>query len=80
MDFFNRLQFIPDKKRYKVYLHVALIRIATEDVELALARPDIAIVGLVRGTQPLGAWVRALWDPRRYRPPHGETFLQILVA
>jgi predicted RNA-binding protein len=38
MDFFNRLQFIPDKKRYNVYLQVALIRIAAEDVELALTR------------------------------------------
>lgn len=38
MDFFNKLQFIPDKKRYNVYLQVALIRIAAEDVELALSR------------------------------------------
>jgi len=38
-DFFNRLQFIPDKKRYNVYLQVALIRIVPEDVELALDWP-----------------------------------------
>ena len=47
---------------------------------VTLNRPDIAIVGVVRGTQPLGAWVRAVWDPRRYLPRHAETFLQILVA
>lgn len=35
-EFFHRLQFLPDKKRYNVYLQVALIRISAEDVELAL--------------------------------------------
>jgi hypothetical protein len=35
-EFLNRLQFLPDKKRYNVYLQVALIRISSEDVELAL--------------------------------------------
>jgi hypothetical protein len=37
-DFFNALQFIPDKRRYNIYLQVALIRIAADDVELALRR------------------------------------------
>jgi len=45
-----------------------------------LNRAGIAVAGLVRGTQPLGGWVRAVWDPRRYLPPHGESFLRILVA
>jgi len=36
-EFFNRLQFIPDKRRYNVYLQVALIRIPAEDLELALS-------------------------------------------
>ncbi len=35
-EFFHRLQFLPDKKRYNIYLQVALIRISSEDVELAL--------------------------------------------
>lgn len=35
-DFLNQLQFLPDKKRYNVYLQVALIRISSEDVELTL--------------------------------------------
>jgi hypothetical protein len=35
-EFFHRLQFLPDKKRYNVYLQVALIRISSEDVELDL--------------------------------------------
>jgi len=35
-EFLNRLQFLPDKKRYNIYLQVALIRICSEDVELAL--------------------------------------------
>lgn len=35
-EFFHRLQFLPDKKRYNVYLQVALIRISSEDVERAL--------------------------------------------
>ena len=38
-DFFNRRQFIADKKRYNVYLQVALIRIPIEDVDLALLWP-----------------------------------------
>src|SRR5262249_1476941 len=38
VEFFNALQFITDKKRYDVYLQVALIRISAEDVDLALAR------------------------------------------
>ena len=45
-----------------------------------LNRAGIAVAGLVRGTQPLGGWVRAVWDPRRYLPPHGESFLKTLVA
>jgi hypothetical protein len=37
-EFFDQLQFVADKVRYNVYLQVALIRIAAEDVELALKR------------------------------------------
>ncbi len=47
---------------------------------IPLDRAGIAVAGLVRGTQPLGGWARAVWDPRRYLPPHGESFLRILVA
>ena len=38
VELFNALQFIPDKKRYNVYLQVALIRITGEDIDLALER------------------------------------------
>ncbi len=44
-----------------------------------LSRKGIAVAGLVQGTKPLGGWVRVVWDPRRYLPPHGESFLKILV-
>ena len=47
---------------------------------IPLNRAGIAIAGLVRGTQPLGGWARAVWDPRRYLPAHGESFLRVLVA
>ncbi len=40
-DFFDRLQFIADKRRYNIYLQVALIRVAAEDVELALSWPRL---------------------------------------
>jgi predicted RNA-binding protein len=35
-EFLHSLQFLPDKKRYNIYLQVALIRISAEDMELAL--------------------------------------------
>ena len=44
-----------------------------------LPRTGLAIAGLVDGTRPLGAWVRVVWDPRRYLPPYGESFLTMLV-
>jgi DNA-binding transcriptional LysR family regulator len=44
-----------------------------------LSRTGIAVAGLAQGRQPLGGWVRVVWDPRRYLPPHGESFLRILV-
>jgi DNA-binding transcriptional LysR family regulator len=45
-----------------------------------LSRTGISVAGLVEGTRrPLGGWVRVVWDPRRYLPPHGESFLRILV-
>jgi LysR family transcriptional regulator, cyn operon transcriptional activator len=45
-----------------------------------LSRTGISVAGLVDGTRrPLGGWVRVVWDPRRYLPPHGESFLTILV-
>lgn len=46
---------------------------------VTLNRTGIAVAGLVQGTQPLGMWARAVWDPRRYLPPHGESFIRILV-
>jgi DNA-binding transcriptional LysR family regulator len=46
---------------------------------VTLNRADIAVAGLVQDGQPLGGWVRAVWDPRRYLPPHGESFITILV-
>ena len=39
----------------------------------------IAVAGLMDGTRPLGGWVRVVWDPRRYLPPYGESFLTMLV-
>ncbi len=45
-----------------------------------LSQTGISVAGLVEGTRrPLGGWVRVVWDPRRYLPPHGESFLTILV-
>ena len=46
---------------------------------VTLNRTGIAVAGLVQGAQPLGGWVRVVWDPRRYLPPHGESFLKTLV-
>jgi len=46
---------------------------------VTLNRVGIAVVGLMRGRRPLGGWVRVVWDPRRYLPPHGESFIRILV-
>jgi DNA-binding transcriptional LysR family regulator len=46
---------------------------------VAFNRVETATAGLVGNGQPLGTWVRAVWDPRRYLPPYGETFLRVLV-
>ncbi len=46
---------------------------------VALNRTGIAVAGLARDGQPLGTWARAVWDPRRYLPPHGEAFISVLV-
>jgi len=46
---------------------------------VSFSRTGFAVAGLVEGRRPLGAWVRVVWDPRRYLPPHGESFLTILV-
>ncbi len=47
---------------------------------VALNRTGIAVAGLVRDGQPLGMWARAVWDPRRYLPPHGESFISVLIS
>jgi DNA-binding transcriptional LysR family regulator len=44
-----------------------------------LSRTGMAVAGVLDGTRPLGGWARVVWDPRRYLPPHGESFLTILV-
>jgi DNA-binding transcriptional LysR family regulator len=46
---------------------------------VALARARVAIVGLVHEGRPLGFWVRAIRDPRRYLPPYGEAFIETLA-
>jgi DNA-binding transcriptional LysR family regulator len=44
-----------------------------------LNRAGIAVAGIVDGRRPLGGWARVAWDPRRYLPPHGASFLAIMV-
>jgi DNA-binding transcriptional LysR family regulator len=46
---------------------------------VVLNRAPVAIAGLTHNRQPLGLWGRAVWDSRRYLPPHGEAFLTTLV-
>ena len=46
---------------------------------VVLNRASVAIAGLTHNRHPLGLWGRAVWDSRRYLPPHGEAFLTTLV-
>ena len=47
---------------------------------VVLNRAPVAIAGLTHNRHPLGLWGRAVWDSRRYLPPHGEAFLTTLVG
>ena len=44
-----------------------------------LSRTRVAIVGLTHGGRPLGSWGLVLWDPRRYLPPYGHAFIEVLA-
>ena len=43
-----------------------------------LSRARVAIVGLTHRGHALGSWGLVLWDPRRYLPPYGHAFVEML--
>jgi LysR family transcriptional regulator, cyn operon transcriptional activator len=43
-----------------------------------LSRTRVAILGLTHRGRPLGSWGLVLWDPRRYLPPYGHAFVDVL--
>jgi DNA-binding transcriptional LysR family regulator len=52
------------------------IAIVPSAVRLDASR--VAIAGLLDGRQPLGLWVHAVWDPRRYLPTYAQGFISML--
>jgi DNA-binding transcriptional LysR family regulator len=45
-----------------------------------LPRGRVHAVGMVTDGAPLGHWVGAAWDPRRYLPRYAERFIEVLSA
>jgi LysR family transcriptional regulator, cyn operon transcriptional activator len=52
------------------------IAIVPSAVRLDASR--VAISGMLDGSRPLGLWVHAVWDPRRYLPGYARGFIEVL--
>lgn len=54
--------------------------IAIVPSNLQFQRKNLRAACLLQGGKSLGTWIAVSWDPRRFLPPHAESFVEELAA